>query len=85
MRGRHVLLVAGEPGAPPACPPWARRWADQLIVVAAGSFPAGSAYLVRPDGYLAARGSAGGAGPLPGYLRAVFGTPAALGTTPGSQ
>ena len=50
-------------------------WRDQIEVaeVADGLRPAGNIYLVRPDGYVAARGSVASPGRLLDYLRQLFG------------
>jgi 2-polyprenyl-6-methoxyphenol hydroxylase-like FAD-dependent oxidoreductase len=65
--GRHVLL---SPDGNP--PPWARP--DQVVVVRAADGRADrSVYLLRPDGYVAARGSLARSESLLGYLRQVFG------------
>src|SRR5579864_8310227 len=72
-RGRHVLLMPWPGGD---VPPGMRIWADQIEVVTASAalvhpvVPAGSIHLLRPDGYLAARGSAAN---LTGYLNMLFG------------
>jgi hypothetical protein len=65
--GRHVLLIPdGNP------PPWARP--DQVVVVRAVDGRADrSVYLLRPDGYVAARGSLARPDSLLGYLCQVFG------------
>jgi 2-polyprenyl-6-methoxyphenol hydroxylase-like FAD-dependent oxidoreductase len=65
--GRHVLLIPdGNP------PPWARP--DQVVVVRAADGRADrSVYLLRPDGYVAARGSLARPDSLLGYLCQVFG------------
>jgi 2-polyprenyl-6-methoxyphenol hydroxylase-like FAD-dependent oxidoreductase len=65
--GRHVLLIPdGNP------PPWARP--DQVVVVRAADGRADrSVYLLRPDGYVAARGSLASQDSLLGYLGQVFG------------
>ena len=68
--GRHVLLC------PPAgdLPSWTRQRPDQIVVVRAADGHAGrSVYLLRPDGYVAARGSLASPDSLLGYLRLVFG------------
>ena len=58
-----------------------RPWQDQAEVVTVASglarpdFPsAGSIYLIRPDGYVAARGSAANPDTLLDYLHRLFGT-----------
>src|SRR5579864_4966876 len=72
-RGRHVLLMPWPGGD---VPPGMRIWADQIEVVTASAdlagpvVPAGSIHLLRPDGYLAARGTAAN---LTGYLNMLFG------------
>jgi 2-polyprenyl-6-methoxyphenol hydroxylase-like FAD-dependent oxidoreductase len=66
----HVLLLCGQDDVPPGL----RRWLDRVIVVrAAGRAPARRVYLLRPDGYVAARGCAASPGALVAYLRQVFG------------
>lgn len=71
-RGRHVLLTWGPGGE---LPPGVRNWVDQMEVVTAPAdrAPAGRIYLLRPDGYLAARGSAANPDSLTGYLHVLFG------------
>jgi hypothetical protein len=82
--GRHVLLISGpDPGGPP---PMMRPWQEQVEVVTVASGPArpdfpsaGSIYLIRPDGYVAARESAANPDTLLDYLHWLFGI-----TGPGS-
>ena len=66
------------PGQQPGrdLPPEMRIWHDQIEVVTApdGFALEGSSYLLRPDGYVAARGSAANPGNLVSYLRLLFGT-----------
>jgi hypothetical protein len=72
-QGRHVLLVTDADSGDPA--PWADPWRDHLVAVSAASRSgqaAGVIYLIRPDGYVAARGSAASPASLLGYLRRVF-------------
>jgi len=74
-QGRHVFLMPGqEPGRD--LPPVMRIWQDQIEVVTApdGFALEGGSYLLRPDGYVAARGSAANPGNLVSYLRLLFGT-----------
>jgi 2-polyprenyl-6-methoxyphenol hydroxylase-like FAD-dependent oxidoreductase len=74
-RGRHILLMPGQdPGGD--LPPGMGIWQDQVEVVEAidGLDPAGSIYLLRPDGYVAARGSVASPGNLLDYLQLLFGT-----------
>jgi len=70
--GRHVLLT---PGAGRGWPAGLDAWVDQLEVAeaAGGLRPAGRIYLLRPDGYVAARGSVDRPGHLLDYLRQLFG------------
>ena len=74
--GRHVLLLSGpDQGGNPA--PWAHLLRDEVVAVAAANGmnrPPGSVYLLRPDGYVAARGSAASPDSLLDYLRLLFGT-----------
>ncbi len=63
--GRHVLLSPDGNR-----PPWARQ--DQVVVVTAADGRA-DWYLLRPDGYVAARGSPASPDSLLAYLRLVFG------------
>jgi 2-polyprenyl-6-methoxyphenol hydroxylase-like FAD-dependent oxidoreductase len=73
--GRHVLVIAGPDAGPAAL-------ADPggLVDVVDGRLDAtdgaGAFALVRPDGFLAARGSRRDAGTLAEYLRGVRGAPA---------
>jgi hypothetical protein len=57
-------------------PPVMRIWQDQIEVVTApdGFALEGGSYLLRPDGYVAARGSAANPGNLVSYLRLLFGS-----------
>ena len=74
--GRHVLLLSGpDQGGNPA--PWAHPWRDEVVAVTAANGmdrARGGAYLLRPDGYVAARGSAASPGSLLDYLHRLFGT-----------
>jgi hypothetical protein len=71
--GRHVLLA---PGA--GLPRGLQAWQDQIDVVAGGAGAGGRICLVRPDGYVAARGSVTRIGPVLGYLRRLSGSTPAL-------
>ena len=85
--GQHVLLISGpDPGGHP---PTMRPWQDQVEVVIVASGPArpgfpsaGSIYLIRPDGYVAARGSAASPDTLLDYLHRLFGTPGTAAPEP---
>ena len=76
--GRHVLLMPSRSGGQDL-PPGLDACRDQIEVAieaaaaADGLGPAGSMYLVRPDGYVAARGSAASPGRLLDYLRQLSG------------
>jgi 2-polyprenyl-6-methoxyphenol hydroxylase-like FAD-dependent oxidoreductase len=74
--GRHVLLLSGPvQGENPV--PWAHSWRDEVVAVTAANGidqPPGSVYLLRPDGYVAARGSAASSDSLLDYLHRLFGT-----------
>ena len=87
--GRHVLLISGpDPGRD--LPPRMHRWPDQVDVVTEadgrtdqpGHGPAGSACLLRPDGYVAARGSVASPDNLLDYLHRLFGTAGARQPAP---
>ena len=89
--GRHVLLISGpDPGG--ALLPRMRPWQDQVDVVTTtsgrtdqpGTGRAGSVYLLRPDGYVAGRGSVARPDNLLNYLHRLFGTPGARQPVPAS-
>jgi 2-polyprenyl-6-methoxyphenol hydroxylase-like FAD-dependent oxidoreductase len=74
--GRHVLVV------PPAHPagilddPGLRPFLGDLdVVTGARDFGAGTAFLIRPDGHVAARGRPGGMEAVIGYLLDLFRSP----------
>jgi 2-polyprenyl-6-methoxyphenol hydroxylase-like FAD-dependent oxidoreductase len=71
--GRHVLVVSGDGNLPSTLSPWR----DQVEVVTTPNGPAGSVHLLRPDGYVAARGSLARLDPVADYLARLFGTVAA--------
>ncbi|MGO9781501.1 MAG: FAD-dependent monooxygenase [Streptosporangiaceae bacterium] len=79
--GRHVLLISG-PGSDGDLPPKMGPWQDQIDVVTEqnsrtdrpGLGPAENVYLLRPDGYVAARGSVARPDSLLDYLHRLFGT-----------
>jgi hypothetical protein len=81
--GRHVLLITDpdqvipgpDQGGNP--PPWAHPWRDEVVAVTAAggtNRTRGSVYLLRPDGYVAAIGSAASPDGLLDYLHQLFGT-----------
>jgi hypothetical protein len=80
------------PGQDGAVLPWVRLWSDQVVVVTAANDrmdrpvlgPAGSLCLLRPDGYVAARGSVASPDNLLDYLHWLFGTTGARQPTPAS-
>jgi 2-polyprenyl-6-methoxyphenol hydroxylase-like FAD-dependent oxidoreductase len=91
--GRHVLLISGPgPGPGGALQPKMRPWQDQIDVVTKensgtdrpGLGPAENIYLLRPDGYVAARGSVTRPDSLLDYLHRLFGTTRARQPTPAS-
>jgi 4,5-epoxidase len=68
--GKHVIL-----GPPGDLPPWTRLHPDHVVVITPANGRAGrSLHLLRPDGYVAARGSAGRPDRLLDYLDRLFGT-----------
>ncbi len=79
--GRHVLLISG-PGPGGDLPPKMHPWQDQIDVVTQqnsrtdwpGLGPAENVYLLRPDGYVAVRGSVTRPDSLLDYLHRLFGT-----------
>jgi 2-polyprenyl-6-methoxyphenol hydroxylase-like FAD-dependent oxidoreductase len=81
--GRHVLLVPAAGAASVLSDPGLRPyWSDLDVVTGdAGQPPrirndgAGPVVLVRPDGYVAARGRPGGMHSVTGYLRDLFTEP----------
>jgi hypothetical protein len=68
-----LLMPARGPGRgwPTALDAWRDR--IEVAVAADGRLPARSVYLVRPDGYVAARGSVARPGRLLDYLRQLYG------------
>jgi 2-polyprenyl-6-methoxyphenol hydroxylase-like FAD-dependent oxidoreductase len=71
QRGRHTLLLPAGADLPPGM----RIWHNHIDVVTAKEplAPVGSIYLLRPDGYIAARGSAADPGNLARYLNLILG------------
>jgi len=90
-RGRHVLLIPGsDPGGD-----WQRRmhlWHDQVDVITTangrpgqpGHHSSGSVCLLRPDGYVAARGSVARPDNVLDYLHRLFATRGARQPAPAS-
>jgi aromatic ring hydroxylase-like protein len=82
--GRHVLLVPAADAADVLNDPGLRPYRRDLDVVTgdAGQTPrirndgTGPVVLVRPDGYVAARGRPGSLPSVTGYLHYLFGEPA---------
>jgi 2-polyprenyl-6-methoxyphenol hydroxylase-like FAD-dependent oxidoreductase len=89
--GRHVLLISGR-GSGTDLPPGMRPWEDQIEVVTASNRhadrfilgTADSACLLRPDGYVAARGSSATPDSMLDYLRRLFGTTGSRQPAPAS-
>jgi 2-polyprenyl-6-methoxyphenol hydroxylase-like FAD-dependent oxidoreductase len=89
--GRHVLLISG-PGPGGEMQPKMRPWQDQVDVVTQqnsrtdrpGPGPGQNAYLLRPDGYVAVRGSVTSPDSLLHYLHQLFGTTRAPQPAPAS-
>ena len=73
-RGRHVLLVSAR-GPGRGVPAALQAWRDQITVaeVTEGLGAPGRLHLIRPDGYVAARGSPDRPGRLLDYLQQLFG------------
>ena len=89
--GRHVLLISGpRPGRD--LQPQMRPWQDQIDVVTEessrtdrpGLGPAENVYLLRPDGYVAVRGSVTRPDSLLDYLHRLFRTTRARQSAPAS-
>jgi 2-polyprenyl-6-methoxyphenol hydroxylase-like FAD-dependent oxidoreductase len=79
--GRHVMVVTGADPASVADTPAMQPYRDLLQVVAGVPGPvrgtrAGSVVLIRPDGYVAARGRTDRLEMVLGYLRRLDGQPA---------
>src|SRR5579859_50798 len=70
-RGRHVLVISAGRGVPAALD----AWRDEVTVAEAAEILAAPdrVYLIRPDGYVAARGSLDRPGRLLDYLEQLFG------------
>jgi len=89
--GRHVLLISG-PGTGRDWQPRMRHWQDEVDVVTTangrpgqpGHGPSGRAWLLRPDGYVAARGSVARPDNVLDYLHRLFGTAGAQQPAPAS-
>ena len=89
--GRHVLLISG-PGPGRDLQPKMRPWQDQIDVVTQansrtarpGAGSAENVYLLRPDGYVAVRGSVTRPDSLLDYLHRLFGTTRAPQPAPAS-
>ena len=81
--GRHVLVVPAARAASVLSDPGLRPYRRDLDIVTAKSPPprirndgTGPVVLVRPDGYVAARGRLGGMQSVTGYLRSLLSEPA---------
>ncbi len=89
--GRHVLLISG-PGPGGDLQPQMRPWQDQIDVVTQENSrtdrpapgPAKSVYLLRPDGYVAVRGSVTRPDSLLDYLNRLFAATRARQPAPAS-
>jgi hypothetical protein len=81
--GRHVLVVPAAEAADVLCDPGLRPyWRDLAVVTRDGRQPprfrndgTGPVVLVRPDGFVAARGRPGRLHQVTGYLRDLFQQP----------
>ena len=80
--GRHVLVVPAAGAASVLSDPGLRPYRRDLDVVTGEVSPprirndgTGPVVLVRPDGYVAARGRPGGMRSVTGYLRYLLGKP----------
>jgi 4,5-epoxidase len=91
--GRHVLVVPASHLSSVLDDAALRLYGKDLDIVAGHvtqpprprDHGTGPAVLVRPDGHVAARGRPGSMDAVPGYLRALFGEPAASTPEDGAQ
>ena len=91
--GRHVLVVPASDLSSVLDDAALRPYGKDLDIVAGQvtqpprprDHGAGLAVLVRPDGHVAARGRPGSMDAVAGYLRALFGEPAASTPEDGAQ
>jgi FAD binding domain len=85
-RGRHVIIVTGADQDSALATPALEPYRDLVEVVARSSgaaraFRGGSVFLVRPDGYLAARATPDKLEAVLGYLQGLSGQPGSADTT----
>ena len=78
--GRHVLLIPAASAAAVRADAALRPHRDDVELVETAG--AGPVVLVRPDGYVAAKGGSGRMPAISGYLRGLFGEPGSVPAAP---